>query len=64
MDRPKNAGQKLFGGRLALQLYEFLVQAVQVFIAFAEKFLNDVVHRGPLWLAFCLYRTSAFWETT
>src|SRR5271165_7414077 len=45
MDRPKDAGQKLLRSRLALQLYQFLVEAVQVLAAFDKKILNDFVHR-------------------
>jgi hypothetical protein len=33
VDRPENAAQQLFRGRVGLQLNQFLVQAVQVFIA-------------------------------
>lgn len=34
VDRPKNAGQQFLGRRLLFQLHQFLVQPVQVLVAF------------------------------
>jgi hypothetical protein len=48
VDGAENAGQQLFGGRIGLQFHEFLVQPIQVLVAFDEKIFNDFVHK------FCL----------
>jgi hypothetical protein len=45
MDRSENAGQQLFGGRVGFQFHQFLVQSVQVLVAFDEKIFNDFVHK-------------------
>ena len=44
MDGPENAGQKFDRGRLALQSDEFLIQPVEVLVAFDKKIFNDFVH--------------------
>src|ERR1035438_9030339 len=45
MDRSENAGQQLFGGRVGFEFHQFLVQSVQVLVAFDEKIFNDFVHK-------------------
>ena len=44
MDGSKDAGEKLFGGWVRLQLHKFTVQPVQILDAFNKKILDQVIH--------------------
>jgi hypothetical protein len=44
MDRPEDTGEQVVRRRITLQLDQFLVEPIQVFIALDKKILNDFVH--------------------
>jgi hypothetical protein len=43
-NRPENTGEQVVGRRITLQLDQFLVEPIQVFIALDKKILNYFVH--------------------
>ena len=60
VNRTEDSGQQILGTRIGFQLDQFLIEPVEVLMAFNEEVLDDFVHD-----ILALFETVSFaWSTT